>query len=272
MHIGYLRQIGNRHRLPISFVVLLLWAAILATSVQITAGDQRSVVQLVSQGVVWPIVMAVLFLAAILVSFRWTDIGFEPFQIASTLRLMWLPLLYLITFSGIVIVLGLPPLQKLVFIVINTIFVGISEEVMFRGILFSGLRSRFRFWPSIWLSCGLFGLIHVLNAVQTGNWTASTLQAIAAFQTGLILMALRVRTGSLYPVIMLHAVWDCLPLLIATHVANGVNQDQPLPAYAYLAPLFVTPNFLYALYLLRAKGLAKVRHVESRCGLLGRGA
>lgn len=79
---------------------------------------------------------------------------------------------------------------------------------------------------------------------------------MAAFQTGFMLMALRLRTGSLYPVILLHAVWDCLLLLVACHTGGG-SPNQPLPAYAFVAPLFLLPNFLYALYLLRPKGLAK---------------
>jgi uncharacterized protein len=80
---------------------------------------------------------------------------------------------------------------------------------------------------------------------------------VAAFMTGAMLLAVRLRSGSLYPAIILHAVWDCLPLLIATHV-GAAQPNQPLPAYAYFAPLLVLPNLLYALYLLRPKGLAKV--------------
>jgi membrane protease YdiL (CAAX protease family) len=256
LDVEHLRQVGLRHRLSISLVVLLLWVAVVAVAGHFSTIPERSVLRFVSQGLAWPIVCAVAFLALVVLTFQWMDIGLAPFRVMPALRLMWLPLIYLCAFGAVVATLGLPPIESLLFIIINTFFVGVSEEVMFRGILFSGLRSRLSLWPSIWICCLLFGLVHVLNAVQTGNWTTATLQAVAAFQTGTILMALRLRTGSLYPVILLHAIWDCLPLLIATH-AGDINPDQPLPAYAYLAPLFVLPNFLYALYLLRPKGLAK---------------
>jgi membrane protease YdiL (CAAX protease family) len=228
----------------------------MAVAGHVSAGNERSVVRFVSQGIAWPIVFAVLFLAIVIIAFRWRDVGFSAFSVRTALSLSWLPMVYLATFGFIIAIVGMPPLLSVIFIGINTVFVGISEEVMFRGILFKGLRSKLSLWPSMWLCCGMFGIIHVLNAFQTGQWTAATLQAVAAFQTGFMLMALRLRTGSLFPVILLHAIWDCLPLLIASHSGGGIP-DQPLPAYVFVAPLFLLPNFLYALYLLRSKGLAQ---------------
>jgi uncharacterized protein len=72
--------------------------------------------------------------------------------------------------------------------------------------------------------------------------------------TGMMFMALRIRTGSLYPVILLHTTWDCLSL-IAVVKAGGMQTGEALPPAIYVAPLLVLPNLLYALYLLRAKAL-----------------
>jgi len=222
-----------------------------------TAGPQTSVVEFVSNGIAWPIVLAAAFLLLVVCVTGWSNIGFHRFKVLPTLKLMWLPMIYIAAFAGIAIALGLPAGRNLALIMLNTGFVGLSEELMFRGILFSGLRSRLGLQSSIWICCILFGAIHVLNAFQTGMIEAAMLQAVAAFMTGTLFLALRMRTGSLFPVIVLHAVWDCLPLLIATHVAPP-TAGQPLPAMAYLAPLFVLPNLLYGLYLLRPKGLAKI--------------
>jgi membrane protease YdiL (CAAX protease family) len=248
---------SQQSRLPISLVVLAIWTVIVGLAARWTAGPQTSVVEFVSNGIAWPIVLAAAFLLLVVWVMGWSDIGFHRFKVLPTLRLMWLPMIYLAVFAGIAIALGLPPGRNLAFIVLNTCFVGLSEELMFRGILFNGLRSRLGLRSSIWICCILFGAIHVLNAFQTGMMEAAMLQAVAAFMTGTLFLALRMRTGSLYPVIVLHAVWDCLPLLIATHVAPPAT-GQPLPAMAYLAPLFVLPNLLYGAYLLRPKGLAKI--------------
>jgi membrane protease YdiL (CAAX protease family) len=258
-----LTSIGLRRRLPLSVAILILWAGINAVAARATAGPRQSIVQFASHGIAWPVVCAAAFLAIVLAIFRWRDVGFRRFQVIRTARLLWLPVGYLCIFGGVLATVGLPPAQNILFIVINTCLVGFSEETMFRGILFAGLRSRFGLWTSIWIGCGVFGLIHVLNAVQTGHLTAAVLQAVAAFMTGTMFMALRLRAASLYPVILLHAAWDCLPLMIAAHLGD-VNPDQPLPAMAYLAPLLVLPNFLYALYLLRAKGLATANGIGTR--------
>lgn len=244
----------ERFRLPVSLVVLVAWAGIMALAAHFTAGPQTSAVQFVSHGIAWPIVIAAGFLLLIVRLMRWEDVGFHSFHILSALKLMWLPAIYVFVFGAIALVLGLPPAKNLAFILINTCFVGLSEELMFRGILYGGLCSRLKLRPSIWICCILFGLIHVLNAVQTGQLTVAILQAVAAFMTGTMFLAIRLRTGSLYPVIILHAVWDCMPLLIATHVGEA-SPDQPLPAQVYFAPLFVLPNFLYALYLMRSSQL-----------------
>ena len=71
-----------------------------------------------------------------------------------------------------------------------------------------GALSRMTIWRAIWLSCILFGLIHALNVLITGDLPAALIQAVAAFMSGVMFMALRIRTGSLYPVIIVHAVWD----------------------------------------------------------------
>lgn len=235
-------------------MVLLVWMAITSLGGLVSGSSDRSIIDVVSQGIVWPIALAAAFLLVVLAVFRWSDVGFEATPPLKTIRLMWLPLVYVSLFLVMIVAIGLPPASAVIYILVNTIFVGISEELMFRGILFSGLRSRLALWPSIWLCSAVFGLIHILNVVQTGHIILAVLQAIAAFMTGMMFMALRIRTGSLYPVILLHTAWDCLSLL-AVVKAGGMQTEQALPPAIYIAPLAVLPNLLYALYLLRAKGL-----------------
>lgn len=133
----------------------------------LSAGSERSVVKFVGQGIAWPMVFAVVFLAIVISTFRWWDLGFSAFSVRTALKLSWLPMVYMAALGVLMTIVGLPPLRSAIFIGINTVFVGMSEEVMFRGILFSGLRSKLRLWPSLWVCCGLFGFVHVLNALAT---------------------------------------------------------------------------------------------------------
>lgn len=235
-----------------SFAVLAAWVAIAGLGGLFFDHSERSLIEIVSSGVVWQIAAAVLFLLGVILVLQWDDIGFQAVDPIKALRLMWLPLVYLGGFLALMLAVGVPSRTAATFIVINTILVGVSEELMFRGILFAGLRTRLPLLPSVWICSALFGLVHVLNALQTGHLAIASLQALAAFMTGMILMALRVRLGSLYPVIALHAAWDCLTLLALSKAGGMPNGDQ-LPAMAYLAPLFGLPNLVYALYLLRPK-------------------
>jgi membrane protease YdiL (CAAX protease family) len=91
--------------------------------------------------------------------------------------------------------------------------VGISEELSCRGLVLYGLR---RLGP---LGAGLgtaaiFGLLHLINLTARPLGPTS-LQVLAAFQVGLLFAALRLRMGTLWPVVAAHALFD-LPVLLLT--------------------------------------------------------
>lgn len=71
---------------------------------------------------------------------------------------------------------------------------GICEELLFRGLIFSGLR-RLGAWPAVLLSALLFGLAH-----------ASIYRLLPTFILGVLLGVLRWRSGSVVPGMVMHAV------------------------------------------------------------------
>jgi uncharacterized protein len=164
-----LRSSGTRYRLAMSIIVLLVWMAITSLGGLVSGSSDKSIIDVVSQGIVWPIAFAAAFLLVVLAVFQWNDVGFQSANPLKSIRLMWLPLVYVSLFVAMIFAMGLPPASAVIYILVNTTFVGISEELMFRGILFSGLRSRLALWPSIWACSAVFGLIHILNVVQTGH-------------------------------------------------------------------------------------------------------
>ena len=168
------------------------------------------------------------------------------------MRILWFPAIYLLFFALLPAVLGLPPFGMLVFITLNTVLVGLSEEWMFRGVLFQGLRSRVAMWPAILLTSLLFGAVHVLNVISTGLLGEAVVQAVAAFMSGMVLIALLIRTGSIWVPIAYHALWD-----FGTFVTSATSDKTAAPVdfaqgWNWALPiLIVLPNFLYALFLLR---------------------
>lgn len=196
--------------------------------------------------------MAVGLLALVTLVMRWRDLKFVAPRPARSLLVLWFPALYLLFFALLPAVLGLPPAGTLLFIALNTALIGLSEEWMFRGVLFLGLRSRLKLWPSILLTSLLFGAVHVLNVITTGQLIEAVVQSVAAFMSGMLLLALLIRTGSIWIPMAYHTLWD-----FGTFVASATSPKTAGPVdFAHgwiwsLPMLIVLPNFLFVLFLLR---------------------
>ena len=69
--------------------------------------------------------------------------------------------------------------------------------------------------------------------------------------TGTMLVAIRLRTGSLWPCIIIHMLWDLLMLTIASNQpAPGAGPSGSV-AIQFLPLLIVLPNFIYGVILMR---------------------
>lgn len=84
-----------------------------------------------------------------------------------------------------------------------TVVAPVAEEFFFRGYVFGALRNWKGMWVGALLTGALFGAIHLGSAPD-----ALYLPLLAVF--GTILCLLYVKTGSLYPCIVLHALNNCI--------------------------------------------------------------
>lgn len=237
----------------IALAVVAVWLAITIGGGDLQGGGHTELDELVKRGVLWALVAALAFLAVMKSCLRWPDLGFEPANLPAALRLMWLPLLLVAIMLGIAVTIGLPAPAILGWVLLNTVMVGISEEWAFRGFLLKGLSDRGRIRPAIWWCAALFGSTHALNVFVTGHLSAGVQQAIAAAMSGLLFTVLRVRTRSLYPVMLLHTLWDfSVFAMVASPSQTASAEPAPTGLTALLGTLaLVLPNFLYALYLMR---------------------
>ena len=85
-------------------------------------------------------------------------------------------------------------------IIVISIMAGVSEELLFRGVLQSYLIEKSSVLLGIFVSSALFGLMHFYNK----------LYILLTFLVGLFLGWLYYFTGSLLFVVVLHAVYDVL--------------------------------------------------------------
>ncbi len=158
------------------------------------------------------------------------------------LRFLWLPVLFLFIHILLVLSAGLPPTRVLMFVLINTLMVGICEELLFRGILFHGASSSFGIWRAVWITTIIFGAIHVLSGFVSGDFNTSILQAFYAFMFGFYMVALRIRLDTIIPGIIIHWLWDYLIDLTHFNGYSGVWVE---------SILFYIAFFAYGLWLLR---------------------
>jgi hypothetical protein len=201
-------------------------------------------------------VAAIVFLVAAVAIFGWRDLGLNRPGSARSLLLLWFPSLYVLVFLAALAVVGLPGLATLLAILVNAMLAGISEELACRGVLFQGLRSRLSLWPAMLVSTALFAAGHLVNGFVFGSFVLAGVQAVAAFMTGMAFMAIRIRTGSLYPGMVLHGLWDFALLAVTSKALDEALKTgglaEGMTAGMLLLPLVgVLPNFLYGLYLLR---------------------
>jgi membrane protease YdiL (CAAX protease family) len=235
-------------RLPIALLTYVGWTLVTLFGMRWASdGSKKPLIETVTHGISWNLAMAVGLLALVTLAMHWRDLKFVAPRPAGSLRVLWFPALYLLFFALLPAVLGLPPAGTLLFIALNTTLIGLSEEWMFRGVLFQGLRSRLAMWPAILLTSLLFGAVHVLNVITTGQLAEAVAQAVAAFMSGMVLLALLIRTPIVY-----HALWD-----FGTFVTSATSPKTGRPAdfaqgWTWALPiLIVLPNFLYGLFLLR---------------------
>ncbi len=80
------------------------------------------------------------------------------------------------------------------------------EEMLFRGWLFTALRTRQPFGTTAWITASLFAFMHI---------TAGALYALLIFPVGLVLAFARERYGSIKPTIVIHGLFNASALLLA---------------------------------------------------------
>lgn len=80
-------------------------------------------------------------------------------------------------------------------------FPPLGEETLVRGYLYSGLRSRMRFWPALLITSVLFGIAHLPTGVGPGPLWAAGLNT---FILSIVLVYLREYTGALYAGMLVH--------------------------------------------------------------------
>ena len=188
-----------------------------------------------SQSLVLVLVLLVLLLVLLAVFGWWSLAGFTRRSRWRQLRLYWLPgVLLLVPFAGGVRPI---PLSALGLLVVAYLATAIFEEGLWRGVMVGLLRPA-GVWRSVLISSVLFGAAHLANSALRGVSLLIAAQAFGAAVQGIGFAALRLRTNTVWPLILIHAVHDLF------------LQMSALPIPLVEAPI-ATITAIYGIVLLR---------------------
>lgn len=104
------------------------------------------------------------------------------------------------------------------------IFVGIFEEVLFRGIVLHGLERRMNIVWALLISSFLFGSMHYVNWIGGQSLSATHAQVLHAGLSGILYGAITLRCRSVWPAVLMHALWDFTVFMNAVLIGDQLKR------------------------------------------------
>lgn len=158
-----------------------------------------------------------------------------PVRGRSAEKLLWcLPCLFvaLANFPFTALIGGAAVIERadlLPLFILKCLSIGIMEEIIFRGILQPALLKKlsgrkYGTLLSVAATSAVFGLWHLLNLIDGAGIGATLMQVGYSFLIGGMLSAVVIKTGSVWPCILLHALFDCGGFIV-TDLGSGAFQD-----------------------------------------------
>lgn len=135
-----------------------------------------------------------------------------------------------------------PHYPMITLIMLTTILVGFSEELMFRGIVLHVLLERHGVVFSIVMSAIFFALLHAVNVFAGVPIMVVPIQLLATFLFGLVFSCLAIRIRNIIPLMVYHFVWDFV--LIAQSI-TGAQVDTVSSIGIVIELIVVIPLMVY---------------------------
>jgi membrane protease YdiL (CAAX protease family) len=171
---------------------------------------------------------------------------------------------------GLRLLLSLPPLiaakvplSLAVLAVVISLMVGFVEEGVFRGLIIRILLPKGILLAAL-LSSVIFAALHLLNLLSGLPLAYVVGQMIIAFGLGLLFSAIRLRTGSIWPTLLLHGIFDSTALLLLALKPTQATAT-PLNFSIIVASILCLPCLINAAILLRP---SKLRQLHRQYGLM----
>lgn len=144
--------------------------------------------------------------------------------------------------------------SSIFFFAIYAFIIAVAEESIFRGIILQTLLPK-GVLQALFLSSLIFALLHISNLFAGWPWTYVSGQVLITFGDGLAYAVMRVRTGSIWPAILLH----CLADFGAFAATGGTGIKAPSLLISLLAGGSIClVDIIYAAIALRSSKLHEI--------------
>ncbi|MBS9779710.1 MAG: CPBP family intramembrane metalloprotease [Moraxellaceae bacterium] len=132
-------------------------------------------------------------------------------------------------------------------VALTTFLVGFSEELMYRGMVFSAFLQDSKV-KAVLVSAVIFSLLHAVNVLAGVSFGGMWLQLFMTFIAGLFFAFVRLKIENIVPLIIYHWLWDF------TLIGGQVLQDGDINGNFTTAMIFfqlafavtVIPYFIYS--------------------------
>ncbi|MFN8342204.1 MAG: type II CAAX endopeptidase family protein [Cyclobacteriaceae bacterium] len=157
------------------------------------------------------LLLVVLCLVVISMKFNWRVHIFLDLNLKG---LVWmLPVVLVLLYNGVVLIQQAGPelhqhSSQLLLVGFVTLLVGISEELMFRGIILRGLMGNTSPRWAVLISALAFSSLHAVNIFAGLTVTATISQLAMTFVFGLYAATVSLKIRNLWPLIIFHWLWD----------------------------------------------------------------
>ena len=188
----------------------------------------------------------------------WEEVGFKSLN-EGGFKFLLLPLIFLfILFAialsedkGNTLFLGFTSLKQLFSFLLILLMLGFTEELLFRGILYHGLETKFGVLSTVLFSALIFGLFHYVNMLIGAEFYATTYQVIHATAAGFMYATLRLRIGAIWPVMLFHSMWDIgLVIIGSLQHSTSDKHSQVLSSFSILyAVMLILPALIYGIFV-----------------------
>ncbi|MHB8595590.1 MAG: CPBP family intramembrane glutamic endopeptidase [Ktedonobacteraceae bacterium] len=240
---------------PLLFALIFFAVSFCLNSAMILLGQQ--VVAIIFVGII-AVTMQVLLALGVLVWLGWLrKAGFNGPSQWRSLHLLWLPALLALLYIGSAFVTPVASTGVIALATTFSLLTALGEEGCYRGVILQAL-SPYRPFAGAALSSLLFALAHLNNLLTHLPAPIILGQVIGGFLLGFGFAACRLRTQTIWPLIIFHALYDLPANITLFDIRNTTSVYSVLAntSPGTIALGLVAPGFIlacYGVFLLRPR-------------------